>query len=98
VTFLNLLPVGQLDGGHVVYALLGRRHGWVARVSVFAIVGLAFLGWQGWGLWAVLVTMLGVDHPPTVDDTPLDPTRRIAAWLTIGLFAITFMPVPLMVE
>lgn len=98
VTFLNLLPVGQLDGGHVIYALLGRRHRWVARLAVVGIVGLAFLGWQGWGLWAVLVTVLGVDHPPTIDDTPLDPARRIAAWLTIGLFAITFMPVPLMIE
>lgn len=98
VTFLNLLPVGQLDGGHVIYALLGRRHRWVARVAVVTIIGLAFLGWQGWGLWAVLVTVLGVDHPPTMDDTPLDPARRIAAWLTILLFAITFMPVPLMIE
>jgi len=98
VTFLNLLPIGQLDGGHVVYALLGRRHRWVARVAVVGIVGLAFLGWQGWGLWAVLVTVLGVDHPPTIDETPLDPARRLAAWLTIGLFAITFMPVPLMIE
>lgn len=95
VTFLNLLPVGQLDGGHVVYALLGRRHRLVARVGVLVIIGLAFLGWQGWLMWAVLVTMLGLDHPPTVDDTPLDPARRAAAWLTIVLFAITFMPVPI---
>lgn len=95
VTFLNLLPVGQLDGGHVVYALIGRRHRWVARGSLLVIIGLAFLGWQGWVVWAVLVTVLGLDHPPTVDDTPLDLRRRIAAWLTIGLFAVTFMPVPL---
>jgi membrane-associated protease RseP (regulator of RpoE activity) len=95
VTFLNLLPVGQLDGGHVVYALLGRRHRWVARLSVVVIVGLAFLGWEGWMMWAILVTLLGLDHPPTIDDTPLDPARRVAAWLTIALFAITFMPVPL---
>jgi membrane-associated protease RseP (regulator of RpoE activity) len=95
VTFLNLLPIGQLDGGHVVYALLGRRHRWVARAGLLTIIGLAFLGWQGWVMWAVLVTVLGLDHPPTIDDTPLDPARRVAAWLTIGLFAITFMPVPL---
>jgi membrane-associated protease RseP (regulator of RpoE activity) len=97
VTFLNLLPIGQLDGGHVVYALIGRRHRWVARCSLVVIIGLAFLGWQGWVMWAVLVTVLGLDHPPTIDDTPLDPRRRIAAWLTIVLFAITFMPVPLLV-
>jgi len=95
VTFLNLLPIGQLDGGHVVYALLGRRHRWVARTALLVIIGLALLGWQGWVMWAILVTVLGLDHPPTVDDTPLDPPRRIAAWLTIALFAVTFMPVPL---
>jgi len=95
VTFLNLLPVGQLDGGHVVYALIGRRHRWVARCSLLVIIGLAFLGWQGWVMWAVLVTVLGLDHPPTIDDTPLDPRRRVAGWLTIALFVVTFMPVPL---
>ncbi len=98
VTFLNLLPVGQLDGGHVVYALVGRRHRWVARAALLVILGLAFLGWQGWVVWAILVTVLGLDHPPTVDDTPLDPARRVAAWLTIALFAITFMPVPLLIS
>ena len=98
VTFLNLLPVGQLDGGHVVYALIGRRHRWVARVALLVIIGLAFLGWQGWVMWAVLTTMLGLDHPPTIDDTPLDPRRRVAAWLTIALFVVTFMPVPLMLS
>jgi membrane-associated protease RseP (regulator of RpoE activity) len=98
VTFLNLLPVGQLDGGHVVYALLGRRHRWVARAGLVTIIGLAFMGWHGWVMWAILVTLLGLDHPPTIDDTPLDPARRVAAWLTIGLFAITFMPVPLTVS
>jgi Zn-dependent protease len=94
VTFLNLLPVGQLDGGHVVYSLIGHRHRWVARVALLVIIGLAFLGWQGWAMWAVLVTLLGLDHPPTIDDTPLDPARRVAAWLTIGLFVITFAGAP----
>jgi membrane-associated protease RseP (regulator of RpoE activity) len=97
VTFLNLLPVGQLDGGHVVYALLGRFHRLIARLGLAVILGLAFLGWNGWLIWAVLVTMIGIDHPPTVDDTPLDPRRRLGAWLTVGLFVVTFMPVPLQV-
>lgn len=97
VTFLNLLPVGQLDGGHVVYALLGRRHRWVARLSLVTILVLAFLGWKGWVLWAVLIFMIGLDHPPTLDDRPLDPWRRAAAWLTIALFFATFMAVPIQV-
>jgi membrane-associated protease RseP (regulator of RpoE activity) len=95
VTFLNLLPVGQLDGGHVVYALLGRAHRWVARAGVVIILVLATLGWRGWFLWAVMVTVLGLDHPPTLDDRPLDPRRRVAAWLTIALFIGTFMAVPI---
>ena len=97
VTFLNLLPVGQLDGGHVVYALLGRAHRWVARISLVVILVLATLGWKGWMLWAVLVVLIGLDHPPTLDDRPLDPRRRVAAWLTIALFLATFMAVPIQV-
>ena len=97
VTFLNLLPVGQLDGGHVVYALLGRKHRWVARAAVATILVLATLGWYGWLLWAVMIAVIGLDHPPTIDDCPLDPRRRVAAWLTIGLFVATFMAVPIQV-
>ena len=97
VTFLNLLPVGQLDGGHVLYALTGRWHRLIARLALVGIVGLSLLGWQGWIMWAILVTAIGVDHPPTIDDTPLDPRRRLGAWLTIGLFAVTFMSVPIRV-
>jgi Zn-dependent protease len=99
VTFLNLLPVGQLDGGHVVYALFGRAHRKIARIFFVAVLGLGFLGWQGWFLWALLLGfVLRVDHPDTPDhDTPLDPFRRAAAWATIGIFVLTFMPVPLSV-
>jgi membrane-associated protease RseP (regulator of RpoE activity) len=96
VTLLNLLPVGQLDGGHVVYALFGRRHRWIARSFLVATIGIGFLGWYGWFLWAVLISLIGLDHPPTLDrDTPLDPRRRLAAWLTLALFVATFIPVPI---
>lgn len=95
VTSLNLLPVGQLDGGHVSYAMFGKRHRWVARVFLVAILFLGTQGWPGWFFWAVLVTMLGLDHPPTMDSwTPLTGGRRLAAWLTVALFALTFMPAP----
>ncbi len=96
VTFLNLLPVGQLDGGHVAYALFGRWHRWIARIFVAVIVVLGFEGWQGWFVWVMLLMFIGVDHPPTRDAlTPLDHRRRLAAWLTIGAFAITFMSEPI---
>jgi membrane-associated protease RseP (regulator of RpoE activity) len=102
VTTLNLLPASQLDGGHVVYALLGRRHRMISRLVVLAcilmvlvpfILGMEF--WYGWLFWAVLLFFFGLGHPATADvDTPLDPMRRFAAWATIALFIGTFTPVP----
>ncbi len=103
VTSLNLLPVGQLDGGHVIYALFPRRHRAISTLFVVScvlmvVVPLA-LGrelWWGWLLWAVLSIALGLGHPSTVDrDTPLNPRRAVAAWLTVLLFVVTFSPVPL---
>jgi membrane-associated protease RseP (regulator of RpoE activity) len=96
VTFLNLLPVGQLDGGHVTYSLFGRSHRWISRVALVGILLLGFEGWQGWFFWVALLSVLGVDHPPTLDlASPLDPRRKVYAWCTVGLFALTFMPVPI---
>lgn len=95
VTFLNLIPVGQLDGGHVCYALFGRRHRVTARIFLVVIAALGFGGWNGWFLWTFLLLFLGVDHPPTLDThTTLDPVRRTAAWATLVLFVLTFIPVP----
>ncbi len=103
ITALNLLPVGQLDGGHVTYALFGRWHRTISRLFVLGcilMVAIPFaLGtsyWAGWLFWAVLLFALGLGHPVTADaDTPLDPMRRFAAWATIALFIVTFCPVPL---
>lgn len=96
VTFLNLLPVGQLDGGHVVYALFGRGHRWVARSALLVLLFLGFQSrYEGWFFFAIFVSMLGVDHPPTADpETPLDGKRRVLGWLTIVIFVLTFMRVP----
>ncbi len=103
VTTLNLLPVGQLDGGHTVYALLGGRlHRAISRLFIVLCVltpAVLYLGgfeyWPGWIFWAVLLVMLGLGHPVTEDaNTPLNPARRIAAWATVVLFIVTFMPVP----
>jgi membrane-associated protease RseP (regulator of RpoE activity) len=95
VTFLNLLPVGQLDGGHVVYSLSGGAHRWVSRAAVATIFLLGFQGWQGWFVWVALLFMLGLDHPPIHDAfSPLDRRRTFYAWCTVGLFVLTFMPVP----
>ena len=96
VTFLNLLPVGQLDGGHVIYSLFGRWHRWISRGSLAAILLLGFHGWMGWFVWVVLLSMLGLDHPPTLDlYSSLDPRRKLYAWCTVVLFVLTFMPEPI---
>jgi membrane-associated protease RseP (regulator of RpoE activity) len=103
VTALNLLPSGQLDGGHVVYALFGRRrHRMISRCAFITAVLMVLVPlvvgwdyWAGWWLWAVLLLILGLGHPVTVDaETPLDSRRRVAAWLTVALFIVTFAPVP----
>lgn len=96
VTFLNLMPVGQLDGGHVMYALLGRGHRWVSRVALALLLLLGFWSrYEGWFFFAIAVSMLGVDHPVTADSsTPLDGKRRVLAWLTVAMFLVTFMRVP----
>ena len=96
VTFMNLLPVGQLDGGHVAYAMFGRWHRLVSRVFLLVIAALGVMGWRGWFVWVVLLLVIGLDHPPTRDaGTPLDWRRRIAAWLTVGAFVVTFMAEPI---
>lgn len=97
VTVLNLLPVGQLDGGHVVYAMFGRNHWGIARSFLVMIVGMGFLGWTGWFVWAVLLMFIGIDHPPTVDrDRQLDRLRLALGWLTLLILVLTFIPVPIL--
>jgi membrane-associated protease RseP (regulator of RpoE activity) len=95
VTALNLIPAGQLDGGHVLYVLAGRK---AVRLVPFIVVGLALLGlvWYGWWLWAGLIFLLGRTHAQPLDDlTPLDPRRRVLAILGLILFVLVFTPVPL---
>jgi membrane-associated protease RseP (regulator of RpoE activity) len=100
VTMMNLLPVGQLDGGHVVYALFGRRHIWISWLAVATILSLGLLRlWDGWLIWGVLLLLLGARHPASLDPhTPLDPKRQWAAWLTLAILALTFIPVPFSIQ
>ncbi len=95
VTALNLLPIGQLDGGHITYALFGRRH---KAISIIAVLGLAVLGvvgWPGWLVWGILGAMLGLRHPPVIDqDLPLTGRQRAIAWASVVIFVLTFTPVP----
>lgn len=95
VTALNLIPIGQLDGGHVVYAIFGERHRILSLVMVPILITLGFFGWPGWYLWALLPLVFGIRHPPIVNpDESLDGRRKIIGWATLVIFVITFAPVP----
>jgi membrane-associated protease RseP (regulator of RpoE activity) len=95
VTSLNLMPIGQLDGGHVVYALLGERQNRISKYFFLGLLGLGIFGWQGWLFWGLLLFILGFRHPPPLDWwIPLDRKRKVIGWLTVVVFILTFIPVP----
>jgi membrane-associated protease RseP (regulator of RpoE activity) len=93
-TALNLLPIGQLDGGHLVYAAIPR---WAKIISLTAIACLVPLGYfyPPWWGWAIALYFLGRRHPHIHDMSPLDWRRRAFAVLAIGVFAVSFMAAPL---
>jgi membrane-associated protease RseP (regulator of RpoE activity) len=95
VTSLNLIPVGQLDGGHILYALIGERHVRVSKVLIGVLVVLGVVFYEGWIVWAVLLLILGFRHPPIIyADLPLDSRRKKIGWAALVIFVLTFTPVP----
>lgn len=102
VTSLNLLPVGQLDGGHAVYAVFGVRvHRWLGRAAFATMATLAVLGWvwhhsPGGFLYTILLAiMLRVRHPQPQETEPLGLAREIVAFITLLVFALSFWPFPI---
>jgi len=100
VTGLNMIPVSQLDGGHICYAVFGRRGNWVARAALIAsILAVVISGQHNWVALIVIVTFLGVDHPPIREEgTPLDPFRTILGIAAFLIPVLTFMPEPLRLD
>lgn len=93
-TALNLLPLGQLDGGHILYAATGRLQRRLA-LPLWLALGLIGFYWTGWLLWCVIVLLFGLYHPPVRDErVPLDRTRLLLAGLALLIFVLSFMPVP----
>jgi membrane-associated protease RseP (regulator of RpoE activity) len=101
VTSFNLIPFGQLDGGHISYALLGRKARLVSQgvVAIFVFMGVFF--WAGWFLWAAVMlffefkSKFRLRHPPVLDeDAPLGPKRRFLSVLVIIIFILSFIPDP----
>lgn len=95
VTALNLIPIGQLDGGHVAYALFGPRQRTLALAVLPVLILLGLTGWPGWLLWAGLASLVGISHPPVSDPgTVLGRGRLWVAWCALIIFIVTFAPVP----
>ncbi len=103
ITALNLIPIGQLDGGHILYCLIGKRAHRVARGLFWIAAGtVAFSvmfgdgSYVGWSLMLFLIWMLGTRHPPTANDrVPLGPLRIIVGWLTLMFVFIGLTPMPI---
>jgi membrane-associated protease RseP (regulator of RpoE activity) len=102
VTGLNLMPVGQLDGGHATYAVFGTRaHKALGHAAFITVATLAILGWlwhsspSGFLYAVLLAVMLRVRHPQPEDDRPLDSARMIVALITLLVFALSFTPFPI---
>jgi len=95
VTAMNLLPLGQLDGGHVMYALLGERQRPISLMLVVVMAVLGYLTWPGWFIWAALISIIGLRHPPIQDHhIAMDNRRKLTAIASIVVFVLTFMPTP----
>jgi hypothetical protein len=94
VTGLNMMPVSQLDGGHVTYALFGRGAHWIARIFLFlAVVAMVYTHTYIWSLMVVLVMLIGPDHPPTADDrAPLGPVRWLVGLASLAIPVLCFPP------
>lgn len=97
VTALNLFPLAQLDGGHILYALIGRAQ---QRVGLAFLLVLLVLGywWWGWWFWAVIILVIGrgsTRHPAVFDPSfPVDERRRRLGWACVVIFLLTFVPIP----
>ena len=98
VTAINLLPAGQLDGGHVARALFGKKQfyvSWAAVLTLFALTVFPPPGYPGWFVFGFLILILGVRHPPPLNDlTRLDPTRKLVGIVAVAILIVTFVPQP----
>ena len=96
ITALNLFPIGQLDGGHILYALLRTKAHFVAQlVLVSAIVAVVLTGNWAWSVMLMLLMFMGPNHPPTADDNvPLGTTRTVLGWLSLLFVIVGFTPTP----
>ena len=93
-TALNLLPGGQLDGGHIVFALAPRAHRIVSRLTILALIPMAIYFWLGWMVWAVLLRISGMRHPMVADWPGISGARRWLAVFALLMLVLTLTPAP----
>ena len=94
-TALNLVPGGQLDGGHITYAIAPRAHRWVTWASILVLIPLGIHYWPGWLVWAVILGFTGLRHPNVPKWPPLDRNRRALALLAVLMLVLTFALAPI---
>jgi membrane-associated protease RseP (regulator of RpoE activity) len=94
-TALNLLPGGQLDGGHIIYAVAPRAHKWVTRACILVLIPLGIFFWPGWLVWAVILAFTGLRHPNVPQWPPLDNNRRWLVLVAVLLLALTLALAPI---
>jgi membrane-associated protease RseP (regulator of RpoE activity) len=93
-TAMNLLPIGQLDGGHILYSFFPRRHRLISRLVCLAMLPLGVF-WHGWILWALVLLWLGRRHPVICDDSKLGAGRRGLGWAALAVFILCFTYAPI---
>lgn len=94
-TALNLLPIGQLDGGHILYSFVGERSRILSRVFVAALVPLGIFYYWGWLLWAAVLFFFGMRHPSIYDDGSLGPGRQKLGLAALAIFILSFTLAPI---
>jgi membrane-associated protease RseP (regulator of RpoE activity) len=93
-TALNLLPGGQLDGGHIVFSLAPRAHKAVSRLTILALIPMALYFWAGWLIWAILLRISGMRHPMVAEWPGVTGVRRWVAGFGLVMLVLTLAPAP----
>ncbi|HVT95017.1 MAG TPA: site-2 protease family protein [Bryobacteraceae bacterium] len=94
-TALNLLPIGQLDGGHILYAFFAGQHRWLSRLFIFALIPLGFFArWSGWYFWAVILFFFMQRHPAIFDENKLGAGRVVLGFSALAIFILSFTAAP----
>ena len=93
-TALNLIPGGQFDGGHIVYAIAPRAHKWVTRITIALLIPLGVFFWMGWLVWALILAFTGVRHPNVPQWPDIGPERRWLALAAAAMLVLTMVLAP----